>query len=417
MNIYGLIILIALLANFILEIVADLLNLKALDPNLPSEFDGVYDSEKYTRSQEYTKTRTRFGFITGTFNLLVLLIFWQLGGFNYLDQLVRNWQFGVVVNGLLFSGILILGKTILSLPFSIYSTFVIEEKFDFNRTTPVTFVTDLLKGLLLTVVLGGPLLAAVLWFFETTGNLAWLWCWGAVTVFTLIVQFIAPTWIMPLFNKFTPLEDGELRDAIFGFADSVGFSLQNVFVMDGSKRSSKSNAFFTGFGKNKRIALFDTLIEKHTVPELVGVLAHEIGHYKKKHILQGMAISIIHTGVMLYLLSIFVSHPGLFAAFQMEHSSVYAGMIFFSLLFTPIEMVLSPLMNILSRYNEFEADRFAGKNIGEPERMIDALKKLSVHNLANLTPHPFYVLLHYSHPPLLQRIAALRETMGDGKNQ
>jgi len=187
--------------------------------------------------------------------------------------------------------------------------------------------------------------------------------------------------------------------------------------MDGSKLSSKSNAFFTGFGRNKRIALFDTLIEKQTVAELVGVLAHEIGHYKKKHIFQGMAISIVHTGVMLYLLSIFVSHPGLFAAFQMEHSSIYAGMIFFGLLFTPLEMILSPLMNALSRYNEFEADRFAGEKTGRPQSLIDALKKLSVDNLANLTPHPFYVFLHYSHPPLLQRIAALRSVVGKANDQ
>lgn len=417
MNIYGLIILIALLAGFVLETVADRLNLQALDPELPGEFSGVYDGEKYASSQAYTRVRTRFGFITGIFDLAVLLIFWQLGGFNYLDQLVRVWQFGAVVNGLIFTGLLILAKTILSLPFSLYSTFVIEERFGFNRTTPMTFVADFLKGLMLAVVLGGPLLAAVLWFFATTGSLAWLWCWAAVTAFTLLVQFIAPTWIMPLFNKFSPLEEGELREAIFAFAKTVEFSLQNVFVMDGSKRSSKSNAFFTGFGKNKRIALFDTLIEKQTVPELVGVLAHEIGHYKKKHILQGMMISIMHTGVMFYLLSIFISHPGLFAAFQMEHSSVYAGMIFFGLLFTPIEMLLSPLMNMLSRHNEFEADRFAGEKIGEPESLISALKKLSVHNLANLTPHPFYVFLHYSHPPLLQRIAVLRTVVGKDNNQ
>ena len=402
----------ALLVGFVLETAADRLNLRALDPKLPEEFAGVYDAEKYARSQEYTRVRTRFGLITGIFDLALLLFFWQLGGFNYLDQLVRGWQHGPVVNGLIFTGVLLLAKTIISLPFSLYSTFVIEERFGFNRTTAATFVTDLLKGLALAVVLGGPLLAAVLWFFDSTGSVAWLWCWGAVTVFTLFVQFIAPTWIMPLFNKFTPLGEGELREAIFAFADSVGFSLQNVFVMDGSKRSSKSNAFFTGFGRNKRIALFDTLIEKQTVAELVGVLAHEIGHYKKKHIFQGMAISIVHTGVMLYLLSIFVSHPGLFAAFQMEHSSVYAGMIFFGLLFTPLDMVLSPLMSMLSRYNEFEADRFAGEKTGRPQSLIDALKKLSVDNLANLTPHPFYVLLHYSHPPLLQRIAALRAVGG-----
>lgn len=414
MNIYGLIILVALLANFLLAIIADWLNLCALDPQLPSEFEGIYDTEKYAESQEYTRVRTRFGFITGTFDLTLLLIFWQVGGFNYFDQLVRGWGFGAVVTGLVFTGILMLVKTIISLPFSIYSTFVIEERFGFNRTTPATFITDLAKGIMLTVVLGGPLLASVLWFFSTMGTLAWLWCWGAVTLFTLLVQFIAPTWIMPLFNKFSPLEEGKLREAIFAFADSVNFSLKNVFVMDGSKRSSKSNAFFTGFGRNKRIALFDTLINNHTVSELVGVLAHEIGHYMKKHILQSMVISIIHIGAMLYLLSIFVSHPGLFSAFYMDHSSIYAGMIFFGLLFTPIDMILSLLMNTLSRHNEFEADAFAAKHTGEPESMINALKKLSVDNLANLTPHPFYVLLHYSHPPLMQRINALR-TLAEGK--
>lgn len=409
MNIYGLIILIALTANFMLALLGDWLNLRALDPQLPSEFAGVYDTEKYATSQEYTRVKTRFGLITTTFDLALLLIFWQVGGFNYLDQWVRGYHLSPVITGLVFTAILMLAKTIISLPFSIYSTFVIEERFGFNRTTPATFITDLGKGILLTILLGGPLLAAILWLFATTGALAWLWCWGAVTLFTLIVQFIAPAWIMPLFNKFSPLPEGELRQAIFNFADAVGFSLQNVFVMDGSKRSSKSNAFFTGFGRNKRIALFDTLINNHTVPELVTVLAHEIGHYQKKHITQGMVISILHTGAMLYLLSIFVSHAGLFAAFYMEHSSVYAGMIFFGLLLTPIELILSLLMNILSRHNEFEADAFAAEHTGNPASMIAALKKLSADNLANLTPHPFYVFLHYSHPPLLQRINALRE--------
>ncbi len=412
MNIYGWIILIALLTNFIIELISDRLNIKALAPELPDEFAGVYDPDKYARSQEYTKTRTRFGFKVGLFDLVLLLAFWQIGGFNWLDQIVRGWGLNTIVSGLLFCGLLIIARTLISLPFKIYSTFVIEEEFGFNRTTPATFVTDLLKGLLLTVILGGPLLAAILAFFEYAGHLAWLWCWIAVTVFTLIVQFIAPTWIMPLFNKFTPLEEGELREAIFAFADKVGFSLQNVFVMDGSKRSSKSNAFFTGFGRNKRIALFDTLINQQTVDELVGVLAHEIGHYQKKHIIQGMGISIIHTGIMLYLLSIFVSHAGLFSAFYMDHSSIYAGMIFFGMLFTPLEMILGPLMNLLSRKNEYEADRFAIENTGESESMINALKKLAAHNLANLTPHPFYVFMHYSHPPLLQRIAAIRKIAG-----
>lgn len=415
MNIYGLVILLALLTNFALELIADWLNLRALDPQLPAEFTGVYDTAKYASSQEYTRTKTRFGFVTTTFDLALLLLFWQLGGFNALDRLVRGWGLEAVSAGLAFTGLLLLAKTLLSLPFGLYSTFVIEERFGFNRTTPATFIMDLGKGILLTLVLGGPLLAAVLWFFATAGSLAWLWCWGAVTLFTLVVQFVAPTWIMPLFNKFSPLAEGELRQAIFTFAESVKFSLQNVFVMDGSKRSSKSNAFFTGFGRNKRIALFDTLISKHTVPELVGVLAHEIGHYQKKHILQGMVLSILHTGVLLYLLSIFVSHPDLFAAFHMDHSSVYAGMIFFGLLLTPLEMLLAPLLHLLSRHNEFAADAFAAEHTGEPESLIAALKKLSADNLANLTPHPFYVLIHYSHPPLLQRIAALRALAGGKK--
>jgi STE24 endopeptidase len=408
MNIYGLIILIALLVNFMVGIIADRLNLRALDPRLPAEFAGVYDTGKYARSQAYTRVKTGFGFVTGTFDLAILLIFWQAGGFNYLDQLVRGWGFGVVATGLVFTGILLGAKTVLDLPFSIYSTFVIEERFGFNRTSPATFIADLGKGIALTIVLGGPLLAAVLRLFATAGPLAWLWCWAAVTLFTLLVQFVAPTWIMPLFNKFTPLAEGELRRAIFAFAESVDFPLRNVFVIDGSKRSSKSNAFFTGFGRNKRIALFDTLINNHTVPELVGVLAHEIGHYRKKHILQGLVISILHTGVMLYLLAIFVSHPGLFAAFYMDHGSVYAGMIFFGLLFSPLEMLISLLLNSLSRHNEFAADAFAAEHTGAPESMIAALKKLAADNLANPTPHPFYVFIHYSHPPLLRRIAALR---------
>jgi STE24 endopeptidase len=226
---------------------------------------------------------------------------------------------------------------------------------------------------------------------------------------TLFLQFIAPTWIMPLFNKFTPLEEGELRESIFSYARSVNFSLENLFVMDGSKRSTKSNAFFTGFGKHKRIALFDTLIEKHSVAELVSILAHEIGHYKKKHILQSMAISILHSGLMFFLLSIFISHKGLFDAFYMEQMSIYAGLIFFGMLYSPLELLLSIFLQIFSRKNEYEADRFAVETTDTPETMVNALKTLSVHNLSNLTPHPFYVFLNYSHPPVLERIQALRQ--------
>ena len=411
MNLYALVILGTLLFSYALNLITELLNLRALRDELPKEFRDVYDADVYKKSQQYTRVRTKFGLVTSTFGLVVTLAFWFSGGFNYLDRLVRSWEWPMIPTGLAYIGILLLGRALLSLPFSIYATFVIEERFGFNKTTPRTFVTDLLKGLALAVVLGGPLLAGILAFFQYAGSLAWLYCWLATTAFMLFVQFIAPTWIMPLFNKFTPLEDGELRQAILAYADRVKFPIKNLFVMDGSRRSTKSNAFFTGFGKNKRIALFDTLIAKHTVRELVAVLAHEIGHYKKKHILKGLVIGILHTGVMFYLLSIFVSHQGLFEAFYLEQPSVYAGLIFFGMLYAPIELILSIFMQMFSRKNEYEADRFAAETTGDPDAMVEALKKLSRDNLANLTPHPLYVFLNYSHPPVLQRIRAIRQAV------
>jgi len=408
MNIYAIIILATIIVSFLIGIITELLNLRALRDELPEEFADTYDAEAYKNSQEYTRVRTKFGFITSAFGLALTLVFWFAGGFNTLDEIVRQWQLNEIWTGLLYIGILTIGKSLLSLPFGIYSTFVIEERFGFNKTTPLTFVLDLLKGLALSAVLGAPLLAGLLAFFKWSGSLAWLYCWGATTLFTLFVQFIAPTWIMPLFNKFTPLEEGELRRAILDYAKSVKFPLQNLFVMDGSKRSTKSNAFFTGFGKNKRIALFDTLIEKHTVRELVSILAHEIGHYKKKHIIKGMVTSVLHMGVVFYLLSIFVSHKGLFDAFYMAQPSVYAGLIFFGMLYSPIEIILSIFMQVISRKHEYEADHYAAETTRDPDSMVSALKKLSVHNLSNLTPHPVYVFLNYSHPPVLERIHAIR---------
>ena len=415
MNIYGVIILATLLASYLLDLITEIINLKALREELPEEFADVYDREKYRKSQAYTRERTRFGLLTSSFGLLVTLVFWFAGGFNYLDEIVRSWSLGPIWTGLLYIGILILARSAISLPFSIYSTFAIEERYGFNKTTPKTFILDLIKGTALGIVIGGAVLAGVLYFFEYAGPYAWLYCWIAVTLFSLVMQFIAPTWIMPLFNKFTPLEEGDLRSAIMDYARSVKYPLENLFVMDGSKRSSKSNAFFTGFGKHKRIALFDTLIENQTVSEIVAVLAHEIGHFKKKHILQSMVIGILHTGVMFYLLSIFLSHQGLFEAFYMENAAatpIYAGLIFFGMLFSPIEMILSVFMQIFSRKNEFEADRYAAETTGDPESMVSALKKLSAHNLSNLTPHPLYVFLNYSHPPVLERIRAIRVLAG-----
>lgn len=409
MNIYSIIILTTLLVDTTISIISDLLNLKHLSGDLPEAFKDIYDEDRYAKSQEYTKVNTRFGFITSAFDLIVILAFWFLGGFNTLDQIVRAFELHPIWTGLIYISILILAKTLLSLPFGIYSTFVIEEKFGFNKTTPKTFILDLIKGFALSIIIGGPIIAGILAFFQYAGSLAWLYCWIATTILTIILQYVAPTWIMPLFNKFTPIEEGELKSKILNYAEKVKYKLAGIFVMDGSKRSAKSNAFFTGFGKNKRIALFDTLIEKHTTDELVGVLAHEIGHYKKKHILIGMIISILHTGLLFYLVSLFLTHEGLFQAFYMENLSIYAGFIFFGMLYSPIEMILGILMTMSSRKHEFEADRFAIETTGKPVAMINALKKLSRDNLSNLRPHPFYVFLNYSHPPVLQRIQAIQK--------
>ena len=408
MNLYAWIVLVALLGELALSVLTSLLNIRAMSPTVPGEFRSSYDDETYARAQAYTRTRTRFGLTHETVGLATLLLFWQLGGFGWLDRLCRGVGLGPVPTGLLFIGAIVVGVTALGLPFQIYSTFVIEERFGFNRTSGRTFVLDQLKGLALGAVLGGAVLGAVLFFFEWAGPLAWLWCWSAVTVFMLTAQFVAPTWIMPLFNTFSPLDSGELKEALLAYARSARFPLDGISVIDGSRRSAKANAFFTGFGSHKRIALFDTLIEKQTTPELVAVVAHEVGHYKHRHVLKGLALGLAHTGALFWLLSLFLDQPGLFDAFAVSEPSVHAGLVFFGLLFTPIELVLSVVVNVFSRRYEFEADAFAADTTGNAESMITALKKLSADSLSNLTPHPLQVFLHHSHPPVLHRITALR---------
>ncbi len=407
MNFIAIIVLVTLVFDFLLHHVADFLNLKYVKDELPPEFNGLYDAEQYRKSQEYLRVNTRFEWVTSVFDVTVMLVFWFSKGFPYLDQWVRGFEKGAIITGLIYMGILILFKTLLSLPFSIYATFVIEERFGFNKTTWSVFVMDRIKGLILGMLIGGTLLSGILAFFEYAGENAWWYCWIAITLFTLVVQFIAPTWIMPIFNKFKPIEEGELKESIMAYARSIKYPLENVFVMDGSKRSNKSNAFFTGFGKHKRIVLFDTLIEQLTVPELVAVLAHEMGHFKKKHIQFMLAIGIIQMGVMFFLLSFFISFQGLFDAFYMEQKSIYAGLIFFGMLYSPIDFFTGIFMQVLLRKNEFTADMFAAKTTGDSKPLANALKKLSVSNLSNLTPHPFYVFLNYSHPPVLERIHTL----------
>ena len=403
------IILAILIGEYLLNLIVETKNVRFLRTDLPDEFSGYYDRDKYRKSQEYLKENTRFGFITDSIATPVTIAFILFGGFNLIDQFARSFHLSTIPTGLIFAAVLMLASQIVAIPFSIYSTFVIEEKYGFNKTTPRTFVLDILKTWVLAAVIGGILFSAVLWFFEEAGPWAWAYCWIAVTLFQVFLLFVAPVVIMPIFNKFTPLEDGELRKAIEEYAKKQDFKLKGVFTMDGSKRSTKSNAFFTGFGRFRRIVLFDTLIEKQTKDELVSVLAHEMGHYKKKHILKSIVISIFTTGLMFYILSIFINNRELFAAFQMQHTSIYASLFFFGFLYAPIDMILSVFGNMLSRRHEYEADGYAVATYRKPQSMITALKKLSVDNLSNLTPHPLKVFLTYSHPPVLERIRAIRK--------
>jgi STE24 endopeptidase len=409
-NIYRIIILSSLLIRYFLDLISQYLTIRSSGFQVPEEVRDVYDEEKYYKSQEYNRTRARFHIVEATFNLGVLLIFWFSGGFSWLDEIVRSWGFNSIITGIVYIGILMLANTILVIPFQIYSTFVIEERFGFNRTTPKTFITDQIKKIFLMIVLGMPLLAVILWFFETMGPNAWLYCWIISMAFILLIQFIAPIWIMPLFNKFTPLPEGELRRAIEDYAKSVNFSFRDIYVVDASKRSTKANAFFTGFGKNKRIALFDTLVADNDVPAVVAVLAHEIGHYKMKHVQKQILLAFLQMGILFGLLSFFINNPKLFEAFYMRYVSVYAGLLFFGLLYEPISLVLSVIMNYFSRKNELEADRYAVLTTNAKEPLIIALKNLYNKNLANLTPHPMNVALTYSHPPLLKRIREIRST-------
>ena len=407
-NSYLIFIIALLIFNWLLSLIVETLNVRHVSTEIPDEFKGIYDAEKYTQSQRYLKDNTRFGQLQAAIMLPLTIAFILLGGFRWIHEIAQNASSHMIVQGLVFGGILILLGQLISIPFSLYDTFVIEELYGFNKTTPKTFVIDILKGLLLTVLLGAPIFALILWIFSAVPH-AWLWAWGALALIGLFIQFIAPVVILPLFNKFTPLEEGELRTKIEAFATAQNYKLSGIFKIDGSKRSTKSNAYFTGFGKTKRIALFDTLIDNHTIGELVGVLAHEIGHCQKGHIKKGMIISLASSLLMFFILSLFITKQGLYAAFGIEGTPLYAGFIFFGFLYAPISMILGIAGNILSRKHEFEADAFAAETTGRPTDLIDALKNLAVDNLSNLTPHPLKVFLQYSHPPVLERIRALRK--------
>jgi STE24 endopeptidase len=407
MNGYLIFILALLIFSWLLSLIVETLNLRNVSTEIPDEFKGIYDAEKYAKSQRYLRETTRFGQLQAGIMLPLTIAFILFGGFRWINDVAQSASGNMIVQGLVFGGILVLLSQLVGIPFSIIDTFVIEERYGFNKTTPKTFVVDILKGLMLTVLLGAPVFALVLWIFSSVAN-AWLWAWGATAVILLFIQFIAPVVFLPLFNKFTPLEEGELRTEIEEFAEEQKYTLSGIFKIDGSRRTTKPNAYFTGFGKTKRIALYDTLIEKNTVGELVGVLAHEIGHCKLGHIKKGIIISLASSLLMFFIFSLFITKQGLYAAFGIEGTPLYAGFIFFGFLYAPISMILGLLGNIISRKHEYEADAFAAETTGEPSALIDALKKLSVDNLSNLTPHPLKVFLEYSHPPVLERIKALR---------
>lgn len=406
---FFIIILLVLIVEYLITRILDFLNSGWRTKKIPLELEGIYDDEKYKKSQEYAKVNSRFGLISGTFHFILVLLMVLLGGFAYFDEIAREYSTHPVWSALIFFGILFFLSDIISLPFSWYSTFVIEERFGFNKTTLKTFVFDKLKSWMLTIIIGGTLLGLIIWLYFQTNNRFWIYAWVTVSAFSIFMTMFYSNLIVPLFNKQTPLEEGELRDAIQKFSKKAGFELGNIYVIDGSKRSSKANAYFTGLGKKKRIVLYDTLINDLSVNEIVAVLAHEIGHYKLKHTLVSLILSIIQTGLIFYILSLFVGNKDLSLALGADDYRFEISLIAFGMLFSPISTVIALFMNVFSRKNEYAADNFA-KLHGLGQELISALKKLSINNLTNLTPHPAYVFVYYSHPTLYQRIKNINKS-------
>lgn len=407
MNTLFIIIVSIILIDFFFDKILDFLNLKALSPELPKEAEGIYDAEKYKKSQEYYKVNHTFSTFTSVISLVAMLAMLYFHGFAWVDSFVRQYTQQSVWMALFFFGILGFASDLLGIPFSIYKTFVIEEKFGFNKTTPQTFILDKMKGYVLAAIVGGGLFALIIWIYQSTGQYFWLFAWAVISFFTIFITMFYTTVLVPIFNKLTPLPEGELRTAIEDYCKKVGFKLNNLFVIDGSKRSSKANAYFSGLGSKKTIVLYDTLIEKHTTEELVAVLAHEVGHYKKKHTRTGTIQGVIQTGVMLFIMSLFLGNPELAKALGASESSFHLDILVFGLLYSPLSEILGIISNVLSRKHEFEADAYAKETYSGPA-LGAALKKLSSDNLSNLKPHPAYVFVHYSHPPVLERLKRLK---------
>jgi STE24 endopeptidase len=407
-NAYTILIVAFLTVIYLIETIADIANIKNISGSIPAEFKNCFDKNKYILSQNYLKAGTKLSLISSTFFLIAEILFIFLGGFNAVDIFARSFGFNEIISGLIFAAVLLILLEILKIPFEAYRIFVIEEKFGFNRMSVKTFIMDLIKSAIIGAVIGGAIFSLVIWFFMEFQTWAWFYAFLAAVIFELLLTFVYPVLIMPIFNKYTPLEDGDLKRGLEEYARGENFKMKGLFKMDGSKRSSKTNAFFTGFGKFRRIVLFDTLIEKYSADELINVLAHEMGHFKLGHIIRRMILSFIIMGLMFYLLSLFINSKELSEAFLMKNYSIYSSIIFFGFLFSPISFVLGIFLNILSRKDEYAADAYAVKTYKKPDMMINALKKLSVDNLSNLNPHKIKVFLEYSHPPVIDRIEAIR---------
>jgi STE24 endopeptidase len=398
--------LIIISVDFVLNKILEYLNIKNMKPELPESVRDIYDEEKYKKSIAYSRVNNKFGLLTSTLSFVLSFALLGTGFFGWYDGLISSYFSNATVVSLVFFGSLMLVSDLINTPFQVYGTFVIEEKFGFNKTTPRIFLLDKLKGYLLGAILGGIILIALLKLMEWFGPQFWIYFWIVIALFMLFMNMFYTTLILPLFNRLTPLQDGELKTAIEDYSRKVRFPLDNIFVIDGSKRSAKSNAFFSGIGKKKKIVLYDTLIENHSNDELVAVLAHEVGHFKKKHIVSGYVLSIMQTGLTLFLMSLIIFSPTMSQALGGEQFAIHLNLLAFGILYSPISEFISIFMNVLSRRNEFEADAYASDTFNGTY-LQSALKKLSVDNLSNLFPHPAYVFLHYSHPPLLQRLGAL----------
>ncbi len=403
--IYWLIIIIPV-SGYLTERYLEFLNSKMWSASVPEKLKGICDEEAYRKSQLYHRENKALSLWSSTLNTAIIIAMIAAGGFARADSLVRGISSNTVIVSLLFFGIIGFASDIINIPFSWYDSFVIEKKYGFNTMTKRTFILDHLKSWLIALIIGVPVLGLMTFLYYKIGHNFWIWAWILITLFSVFLNLFYSELFVPLFNKQTPLDEGELRDMIGSFAEKAGFRIKNIYIIDGSRRSTKANAYFSGFGPKKRIVLFDTLLKEFTCEEIVAVLAHEIGHYKKKHVLKSLISSVLITGVMLFLFSVVVNNPMIAAAIGAERSSFHLGLVVFGILYSPLSLVIGLISNYISRKNEFEADKFVKDNY-KPERLAEELKKLSVKNLSNLLPHPAYVFFHYSHPPLLQRLERL----------